>query len=426
MKITKIYNFLLFLALISPCIPKVQISKDITMFPYEIVALLCFPFLLRTIKFSIQRCFFAVWLLILFATLISQVDVYSVGGVMRCVKELIYIPLMYIAYRSRWLNYKLIVKVFCVACFINLFYLFSEGFRFGVLDIWNNETMSSGMSNKAFNLQTFSVERILTGGSHGIWLTYSNICVCIAYACYLKKWILGKFFFIALILGMLNLAMSVSREGLIIFAILVLGISYGKLHNSKGQLQISPNFILLVAVIVSAVIYVIVQYGEEIAIVQKVLYTQKSLNSNGSEGNIAMRIGGWIVYFKSIIANPLYLIVGYGFNTDAYLAIVKDIARPYGDKWVPIPESFFVETLMYGGLLCFYFGIRLWIKMYQIIREIGNNSIRYSVIGLFLGILFGNIFSGATIISDVVYSYVLICLGLLLRYREELLTKKNN
>ena len=152
MKITKIYNFLLFLALISPCIPKVQISKDITMFPYEIVALLCFPFLLRTIKFSIQRCFFAVWLLILFATLISQVDVYSVGGVMRCVKELIYIPLMYIAYRSRWLNYKLIVKVFCVACFINLFYLFSEGFRFGVLDIWNNETMSSGMSNKAFNL----------------------------------------------------------------------------------------------------------------------------------------------------------------------------------------------------------------------------------------------------------------------------------
>lgn len=146
------------------------------------------------------------------------------------------------------------------------------------------------------------------------------------------------------------------------FAILVLGISYGKLHNSKGQLQISPNFILLVAVIVSAVIYVIVQYGEEIAIVQKVLYTQKSLNSNGSEGNIAMRIGGWIVYFKSIIANPLYLIVGYGFNTDAYLAIVKDIARPYGDKWVPIPESFFVETLMYGGLLCFYFGIRLWIR----------------------------------------------------------------
>lgn len=173
---------------------------------------------------------------------------------------------------------------------------------------------------------------------------------------------IGKVFFIALILGMLNLAMSVSREGLIIFAILVLGISYGKLHNSKGQLQISPNFILLVAVIVSAVIYVIVQYGEEIAIVQKVLYTQKSLNSNGSEGNIAMRIGGWIVYFKSIIANPLYLIVGYGFNTDAYLAIVKDIARPYGDKWVPIPESFFVETLMYGGLLCFYFGIRLWIR----------------------------------------------------------------
>lgn len=156
-----------------------------------------------------------------------------------------------------------------------------------------------------------------------------------------KKWILGKFFFIALILGMLNLAMSVSREGLIIFAILVLGISYGKLHNSKGQFQISPNFILLVVVIVSAVIYVIVQYGEEIAIVQKVLYTQKSLNSNGSEGNIAMRIGGWIVYFKSIIANPLYLIVGYGFNTDAYLAIVKDIARPYGEKWVPIPESFF-------------------------------------------------------------------------------------
>ena len=423
MKIKKIYNFLLFLALISPCIPKVQITKEITMFPYEIAALLFFPYLLRTIKFSIQRCFFAVWLFILLATLISQADIPNVGGIMRCVKELIYIPLMYIAYRSKWLDCKLVVKVFCVACFINVFYLFSEGFRFGVLDIWNNETMSSGMSNKAFNLQTLSVERILTGGSHGIWLTYSNICVCIAYACYLKKWISGRFLTVALVLGMLNLAMSVSREGLIIFAAMLLGISYGKLHNGKGQLQISPKFILWAAVIVSAVIYVIVQYGDDIAIVQKVLYTQKSLHSSGSESNIAMRIGGWIVYFESIIANPLYLIIGYGFNTDSYLIIVRNIARSYGDKWVPIPESFFVETLMYGGLLCFYFGVRLWIKMYQLIGKISNNAIRYVAIGLFLGILFGNIFSGATIISDVVYSYVLICLGLILRYREELLTK---
>lgn len=425
MKLKNIYNFLLFLALISPCIPKVQITKEITMFPYEITALLCFPFLLRTIKFSIQRCFLAIWLFILCATIISQTDVPSAGGIMRCVKELIYIPLMYFAYRSKWLDYKLIVKVFCMACFINLIYMFAEGFNFGVLDIWNNETMSSGMSNKAFNLQTLSIERILTGGSHGIWLTYSNICVCVAYACYLKRWITGRFFSIALVLGLLNLAMSVSREGLIIFTVMILGMSYGKLHNSKGQLQIPPKFILLATILIVAGIYIVVQYGENIAIVQKVLYTQKSLHSSGSEGNIAMRIGGWMVYFESIIANPFYLIIGYGFNTESYLSIVKEIARPYGNKWVPIPESFFIETVMYGGLFCFYFGVRLWIKIYKTIKKISGNAIRNTTLGLFFGILFGNIFSGATIISDVVYAYVLICLGLFIRYREELLMKKN-
>ena len=80
---------------------------------------------------------------------------------------------------------------------------------------------------------------------------------------------------------------------------------------------------------------------------------------------------------------------------------------------------------MYGGLFCFYFGVRLWIKIYKTIKKISGNAIRNTTLGLFFGILFGNIFSGATIISDVVYAYVLICLGLFIRYREELLMKKN-
>lgn len=163
------------------------------------------------------------------------------------------------------------------------------------------------------------------------------------------------------------------------------------------------------------IIEIVELFGDKLAIIQKIAYTQDSINDSGGESNIDMRIGAWVVYLKSIVLHPQYLIIGYGFNTEAYVSIINDITRTFKSHWVPIPESFFVQNAMYGGIICFIYGIKLWKCIFNSINEVIDEKIRIPIKALFYGVLFGNVFSGATIVCDIFYSYILMFFALLLK-----------
>jgi len=390
--------------------PKLQLSESITMFPYEIVALALYPLLLRTIEFPIQKAYRNIWVIILFSTILTCILEPDFGGLMRCIKELLYIPLLYIAFKSKWLTFNKILFIFTLACCINFAYLISIGFSFGSLNIWEAELLSSGMSNKALLIPQFSIVK-LSGGSHGIWLSYSALCVCIAYIQYFRGRLHFLFFAGIFALGAFNVFMSVSREGMIVFFFLLIGICLSE-FSKRGHFRIPISLICALSVIIPAVIYTVLTYGENLAIVKKIVYTSNSIVETGGEGNVNSRIGSWILYATSILERPVFALFGYGYNKAFYISLVTEYIQS-SQKFTFLPESFFVETAMYGGIFCFYWGIKLWRYFFELINSFTSNFIRLPFKWLFLGLLFGNLFSGASIICDVFYAYLLITCGLL-------------
>lgn len=401
---------LLLLAFLIPCMPKIQVADGITIYPYEAFALMSFPILLRNIKFGIQKTLLYLWMVIFFSTLLSCLFVFTSGGLMRCLKEIIYIPLMYMACKYRIVTFRRYTLVFLIACVANISYLISMDMS--SLDIWSPNMLSSGLSNKIFSFDSFSVEVIPTaGGSHGIWLGYNSLSVCMAYIAYKKRDISKRILWIVSLFAMINVLMSVSREGLIGFVFVCIGILKDCFHGYHNRLKIW----LVVSVLVVLIIFIVVHYGENLAIVQKILYTQESFASNGNESNISSRLGAWYVYFRSIIENPLFFIIGYGFNQDYYSEVIRPIVYNYDGIYVAVPESFFVEVVMYGGVFALLLGLSFWKKLFCFFKSLRYLNSNIVFVWLLIGLLIGNIFSGASIISDLLYSQLLLSCGILLR-----------
>lgn len=412
---------LLFLAILIPCMPKIEIAEGITMYLYEIVALVTFPLLFRYVKFGIQRLLMYLWIVILISTLLSCLFLFSSGGLMRCVKEIVYIPLMYLAFKDKTLLLRNFVWIFTIAFLANGYFLVSNGFALLELNIWDSEMLSSGLSNKIFSFNSFSVEvNPLAGGAHGIWLGYNTLAVCIAYIAYKHEEVSRRLFWCVFLMGTFDVLISVSREGLICFMCLVIGFFIDLLRKKGYKIKalLAILFFLLI------IIYIVTIYGENLAIVQKILYTQDSIQSSGNESNIDKRIGAWVIYFLSIIQNPLNFFIGYGFNQDYYVYMNQNIISVYKGDFVTIPESFFVEIAMYGGIIAFVLGVLLWKELFDLAKKLQSHNTGRILFWLLLGLLIGNLFSGASVISDLLYSQLLIACGILLRY--EIVEQKYN
>lgn len=404
---------LLYLAVLIPCMPKIEIAEGITMYMYEIVALVSFPLLFRYVKFEIQKTLMYLWIVVLISTILSCIFVFSSGGLMRCIKEIIYIPLMLLAFKNKSISLRGFVYVFMISFMANAFFLVSNGITSLELDIWNSDMLSSGFSNKIFSFSSLSVEvNHSTGGAHGIWMGYNALAVCVSYIAYKRKEISKILFIMSFLMGAFDALISVSREGLIYFICLFIGLSsdFMKIKGNKIKAAMIILFFLLV------ITYVVISYGENLAIVQKILYTQESIQSSGNESNITMRIGAWMIYFLSIIHNPLHFILGYGFNQDYYIYMNKAVISGYNGDFVTIPESFFIEFAMYGGVFALILGIIFWVKLFKFTRSLLSNYTSRVIKWLLFGLLIGNLLSGASIISDLLYSQLLIAYGIIYRY----------
>lgn len=411
-------KIILFFVLLIPCLPKVMVSEGITMFPAEFLLLVAFPIIAKgTIQTKIQKNMLIVWLFILFATCVSFIYIPNIGGLLRCYKEIIYTPILWLAFKNAKLKFTHLLYFFIIACIVNFSLLASLGFNLANYNIWDTDVLSSGMSNRYISLPSFEIGR-LPGGSHGIWLEYNVLCCCFLYFAirYEKasKWLA----YVVLAFFIANLAISASREGLI--SSFFFGIGY-LISNSVKNNRISFKFstIAVLVVAISIVTGVILYFGDSLGMVQKILYTVDSVKDNGQESNITLRINAWKVCFLSFIEYPYMLLIGYGFNTEFYSSFITWVAKDFRGNFVAIPESFFVECLMYGGIGCLIFGLKLWKSIYSFFVSFKNLKIKYILLGVFAGLLFGNTFSGATIISDVVYSQFLILIGILMRNKKE-------
>ena len=131
-----------------------------------------------------------------------------------------------------------------------------------------------------------------------------------------------------------------------------------------------------------------------------------------------------MIYLLSVIQNPLHFILGYGFNQDYYIYVNKAIISDYNGVFVTVPESFFVEIAMYGGIIAFVLGVLLWKKLFDFAKKLQSHNTGRILYWLLLGLLIGNLFSGASVISDLLYSQLLIACGILLRY--EIIERKYN
>ena len=406
-----IRNLIIILALITPCMPKIGLSEEITMFPIEMFLFILFPFTIKYNKLLLQKLLFGLWFVILISTLLSCIMIPSLGGILRAVKELIYIPIMYMAYKCNWLSWKHLSYTFICASLITFAFLIQAGFSFASMSIWDNSLLLSGMSNKYIDIHSLSIVNI-ERGAHGIFSNYCSLALCSSLIAYYKKEIKLTVLLLVFLLACTSVGMSVSREGLVVFSAVIIG--YLLCIQKKGNFWTHSGFYFIGLVILSVIIYVINEYGDNIALVQKILYTQQSMEDSGEEGNIALRIGGWTVFFQSLMLYPFMAIIGYGFN-NLYYESFLDFAKGYKFRFVTGPESFFVECLMYGGIFALYFGIRWWWRIYQLFNNIRNRNISYFTKGLFWGLLFVNSFSGASIVSDMLYCQFLIFLGLITR-----------
>ena len=391
--------------------PKIGLSEEITMFPIEMFLFILFPFTIKYNKLLLQKLLFGLWFVILISTLLSCIMIPSLGGILRAVKELIYIPIMYMAYKCNWLSWKHLSYTFICASLITFAFLIQAGFSFASMSIWDNSLLLSGMSNKYIDIHSLSIVNI-ERGAHGIFSNYCSLALCSSLIAYYKKEIKLTVLLLVFLLACTSVGMSVSREGLVVFSAVIIG--YLLCIQKKGNFWTHSGFYFIGLVILSVIIYVINEYGDNIALVQKILYTQQSMEDSGEEGNIALRIGGWTVFFQSLMLYPFMAIIGYGFN-NLYYESFLDFAKGYKFRFVTGPESFFVECLMYGGIFALYFGIRWWWRIYQLFNNIRNRNISYFTKGLFWGLLFVNSFSGASIVSDMLYCQFLIFLGLITR-----------
>lgn len=407
-----IKDFVLFVTLLTPCMPKLALGKEIFIYPIEIILILTFPLFIRK-RFFLKKTLLSFWGCISISTLLSFIyGPIEIGGAMRCIKGIIYIPLIYIAYTSKRYSYNNMAFILIIAAIINIAFHYSQGFSIINVNIWDSEALMSGLSRWSYNIFTNRFNAQEGSGTHNIWGDYCVLAMCASWLSYNSKKINKVIFICTIIAAITSLSLAVSREA---FVVLISVFAGYFLANSikNGKLHINGKAYLFLFLIIIAISYAIVKYGDNIALFKKMVYTIDSFESSGKEQNLNLRIGAWSIFGLSLIENPWAFFLGYGFNRENYTNCIDNITNKMQNDFVTLPESFFVQALSFGGIICLIYGIKYWKHMYSLFKSYPNKMSRYILIGLYCGLLFGSIFSGSAITSDLLYGQFLILIGFL-------------
>jgi hypothetical protein len=394
-------KIIIYSVLVSAFIPKIIITEGINIFlPELILGFSLFYKGFRQFIFHVeQRLLFLIFGFILIFSLFAQLELLDIGSIMRSIKELLYIPIIYWASKVSDVNKVLRIFVNCsiFALSINLIIYFINFTASST--IWDG-FLSSGISNKGFRLSTFSVEQ-LQSLSHGIWGGYCVLSFLVGFYAYSRLLIKKKSFLILSILFFISIAITVSREAILI--ILIIFFCYIFFSKRKRRYKI-----LIIIGIVGIILCAFV-FFQEFPIVQKLLYTQTALEDSGTEGNVQIRINTWMTYFSFLGENPWFLFWGLGLSPDNFYEHIYRYAM--GRSIVEVPESAFVYILAYGSLWAFLPFICLIIRCFiRVKKHCRLDLLKY----YFLGIIIVNLLSGVSMFSDLLYAHLCLVYGLLI------------
>ena len=359
-----------------------------------------------------------IWLIMLLSTIYSQLYCLDIGGILRCIKGLLYIPLGYmickyvLIYRP---DIRIVFYVFILATICNVLNLLYNGFDLANMGklVWDNKLIGAGLSNRFWDIRTMSLGTI-PGGAHGIWGNYCVLVFAISLCCRVKHEIKLSLFLVVTFCLLINSALSVSRESLISLLFTLLALLYTGIHIHGLKVEVH-RFVLYSAIILLTVFsFLIYYFSDYFQVINKVLYTFKAIEDSGEESNIMLRVNAWRVFFESLYLFPLKIFTGYGFNLNNYNSYLDFAYRTYKDTFVPLPESFFVQLFCFGGIFCLLKGLKLWKEMFFILKSIKLRMERNIYLGYFLGFLVVNLFSGASLLSDMLYCQMILFLGYLL------------
>lgn len=415
-KVNSLYKIVLFLILISPTLPKIRFSDGVYTYLHEILLILLLPwtikfFLRCKIKHRHQLYFLFAWLFILVANIVNAP--FELTPYLYILKYISYSSIFFIAHQLFSFNkIRAILKISIFAMSLNLLVFLINGMKYG-FSIWRFETLSSGFSNKFFDPLSFHYGNI-DGGSHAIWGGYCLIILVLATYMFKEKYISNKFFGAVSLLAVISIFTTVSREALVL--LLVCSPFFIKLIKSKTSV-IDVRFAIIFIFTLLFLTYIIASY--EFPILEKITYTVDSFDTNGTEGNLALRANVQHLILGNILINPMHALIGYGFKTNSFLDMLKQSSLHYGIFDYPsVPESAYLQFFVFGGilsLLCFIlFSFGILINLFHK----RSNILCYALFFITLGNIFASIFVSGTWISDMYLGIYFVILGFAFKIME--------
>lgn len=402
------------LAWLSPLTPKIGNGEsfNITILEIGLIALLIlYPrALLNALVLKTIRPFSLAFLFILISTLWGSIYLPDAPGMARLLKFIIYFQLFYIGYyyiswrKALWLGYSGIL-----AMILNLlFYFLYQVPKFGY-DNWNVEAISSGFANKFISLPDFQFGTIMTG-AHGIWLTYCLLCTAISLSTkHYSKY--GKLLpSLSILLLLVNTAVSVSREGFLAVAIFLALSGVHLLNKLQLHTRIIIYKIIFICIFLLATTFLTAFLSLDFGIFEKINYTAQSYSTQGTEGNIQIRLNSWIAYIMGAIEHPYVLLSGVGWSNERF-GVVQGWSK-LSIFYISLPESLFFTFFAYGGILSL---IAFCIFYRRIISKCLKADHMNFIAFFLISIIPGGLFSGAALISDLVMSQLFLILGFAIR-----------
>ncbi len=380
-------KYWLFLSLVAlPVVFKINLTGKIAVFPQElIVPALIIACLVRSRKIRLPRyitpysiLFFAL-LTIITATVLSWASVFSVTGVFKIIKYLIYVVAFLLISEYRIPNFEKIfnrVALTSILITLSVYFYNMATFQGNIAEflaasIWVPEYVPSGLSNVKLNLSSLTFGR--DGGSHGVYGTYLVLVFLVNYRYLVDSRVKPVFInYLLCFLTFFNLALLTSRESFLAFSVVHM------LFAVSFLMRLRVKKVYLYAFLVFCVgIYVAIVNNISFGVVEKILYTVESISESGTESNINLRVNVWTLILLSYTLYPVYILTGMGYNQENFVRILQDTNLYYNLslRFPEVPESFFFMFLSYGGIVALLFGILFWLGILFYTYRLCRNSV---------------------------------------------------
>ena len=407
------------LIIFSPLIPKIAIFPNITVYPHEFFLAVILPFFLYSAffkKFLFHSLWIVSFLFVLIANTINSVQ--SMISYLHIIKGMLYTSVFFLGYKYFALSKVKWVIFISIAAFIlnDTIYLIYNHF-YAEPSIWNPEGISSGLSNRFFDISTMSFGKI-DKGSHAIWGGYCVLIFSFACSVYAMRLINYKLFFLTSALAVYSVALTVSREALVVLLLVAPACIYAILSTRQVH---KSNLIFSLFIICILVITHVFLFNQGIPpTIEKVIYTITSFSNKGYESNLLLRGNVQKLILGNLLLNPIDAFIGYGYYSQHYLSMLRHASKVFDIAQYPtVAESAYLQFLAYGGVLSFLSFVLFTFSIFKNLIKRIKNKLIFVLLFLSLGNILASLFVGSTWISDIYCAHYFIILGMAFRYVDE-------